>query len=274
MKKILLIASVLFSVHCKQQSVVSEYMVTYKNGIAFDTVLTSKEFYDSSNKLTSAYQYFSEKVARRYTYFYKAQNIEEIKSKRDNVVYILKNKGIVIEYMNGKIISETYYNSHNDITKIVSYNTQNKASVISVERYKYIYAKNGKLLSASHIFNDTIIDKASYKYKNGILVEKFYDYNKCCEGNQPIPPDKIMYKNFGDNIKIEYRITDNSIKRNYNKQMRSQYNQVHVTKFVYDSKGRIIKKELFSPNYMDASNANFKFLNKETLMECYYYKYE
>ncbi len=144
-------------------------------------------------------------------------------------------------------------------------------------KFIYLYNKNKKKTSEIFLWNKDTIYQIKYTYTKGsLLSQKYYLRNKCCEANQPIPVDKVLYEYDGNrNLVNEIEVTDRNIKRKYKDRFNGYYNQIKLTTYAYDDKNRIVNKKIYAPYLSEDIHAKIDELYSQpsVLSEEYFYRY-
>jgi hypothetical protein len=280
-----IIFCLLFFYTCKQPAnfkndsrTVDEYLITYKNGIPNDTVLKSKSFYDSNENLLKEINYYGKQVLQTIIYISKDTfDSKRYLSKTDSIVYLVKGRSEQQKFYNGKLIDEIYYDKNNNIVKEINYDISSNHRLPVTEEFIYLYDKNRRKTSEALLWNKDTIYEVKYTYtEDSLLSEKDYLKNKCCEGNQPIPADKILYEyDRNRNLIKEIEIVDRNIKRAYKDQFNGYYNKAIITIYSYDNQNRLINKKIYAPNFSEnpSTKINELYTTPSSLSEEYIYKY-
>lgn len=277
----------LFLCTCKPQSanlqndskIAEEYLITYKNGMPEDTVLKSKKVYDPNGSLLKEINYYKKQILKTIIYLNNdSLDLKSYLSKSDSIFYSVKGRGKETKFYNGKLVDEVYYDKNNNIVKETNYNINSDSQVPVEEEFFYLYDGGKKKISETFLWNKDTIHKIKYTYnKDSLLVEKYYLLNKCCEGNQPIPADKILYEySPNKNLIKEVEVIDRNIRRKYKDQFKGYYNKVSITIYSYDNQNRLIDKKIYIPNFSENPNTKIDELYTvpSSMSEEYIYKYK
>jgi hypothetical protein len=278
---------VLFSVlfFCKNQALlfenrnvpktVEEYVVKYKNGIPNDTSLKSKSIFDAKGILLEMVTFFEGKVDQKYVYM-NGDSIYPDKyiSKSDHVIYVLRDKKNERQYYNGRLVNDAYYDRNSNIIKVLNYALKPVTPIGTTELFLYQYSNN-RIKYETDVWNKDTLRQIEYKYnKDSLLVEKYYLRNSCCDGNQPIPDDKIVYRyDNNKNLIKEIRIIDRNIARPYKKKPSDYFFTAIITSFIYGKQNRIVGKKIYVPLFNEKQNLNIDNITSRILSEEYIYKY-
>lgn len=276
----------LFLCTCKPQSIkidndfrtVDEYIITFKNSIPEDTVLKRRSFYNSNGNLIKEISYYRGQILQTIIYLNKdTVNLKDYLSKSDSIIYSTKSRGKETQLYNGRWIDEIFYDENNNIIKQISYNSNSDRRVPVTEEFIYLYDRSRKRSSEIFLWNKDTLYEIRYTYtKDFLLLEKYYLRNKCCERNQPIPADKIIYEyDHNRNMIKEIEVVNRNIKRDYKDRFNGYYNKASITTYSYDNQSRLIDKKIYTPNFSEDSNAkiNELYTIPSSLSEEYIYKY-
>ena len=195
-------------------------------------------------------------------------------TKRDSVFYLVRDGREDKRFYNGNLVSSTTYDEHNNILKEINYLV---SGIVVTEEFLHQYDKYGKIQDETFVYNTDTVYRMKYTYRDSLLVEKYYAQNKCCERNQPIPPDKILYEyDNKKNLIKEMEVTDRSIRRIYKHESSVYYNNVVITTYSYDNQNRLSGKKIYVPNFSDDRNTPIEklYVTPSFLSGEYIYKYK
>jgi hypothetical protein len=256
-------------------NITEEYRVSYKNGVAQDTILISKSKYNSKGNLESKITFFRGKVEQEFVYLHgDSFDLKKYTKKHDNLIYEVRNNATERRYYNGELINESFFDKNNNVVKIFNYNYNSGKRIKVTEIFNYEYSKN-KIILETSIWNNDTLYQIEYRYnKDSLIREKYYIKNRCCEGNQPIPEDRIVYGyDSFRNMTKEVRIIDKNIKRGYKVENKINYSEAVLVVFSYDNKNRLTSKKIYSPVINRNQNIEVKNLGTNSLSEEYFFKY-
>jgi hypothetical protein len=244
-------------INVAKEKVVEEYILMYGNGILKSKELRNQFFYSSDGQLIKEIAFFRNKIQRTVIYLKDdGFNEKDYLPKRDSITYCVRKKGKDLMFYNGKLIDERYYDVNKNLIKEISYNINTENPIPVVEEFIYTYDTDNNKKEELFLWNKDTINEAKYSYgKDLVMTEKYYIRNKCCEGNQPIPVDKILYEyDNNKNLIRQIEITDKRIKREYKGKNNGYFNEVRITAFSYNAQKKVISKKIYIPTLSEDLN--------------------